>query len=158
MTTYIVYNFRFQVRVEYRDFQVCFQSAAQRKRTSTTKQATQTQPLLVTADAFAAALGPVPPEDWCRTWTTDRTIGLRRTSKRVKEVVDKMRLPVGVRLSRSFWDDTRNDTEEVKCEFVLRQLVVMTVWTTSAHSSCRTVESKDKMQRGLEECCHSVQR
>jgi hypothetical protein len=30
---------------------------------------------------------------------------LRRTSKRFKEVVDKMRLPAVVRLSRIFWDD-----------------------------------------------------
>jgi len=36
---------------------------------------------------------------------------LRRTSKRVKEVVDKMRLSAVVRLSRSFWSfwsDARN--------------------------------------------------
>jgi hypothetical protein len=70
------------------------------------KQVTQTQPLLLAADApFAAALEAVPAEDWCRTWATGRTIMLRRTSKRVKEVVDKIRLPVVVRLSRSFWDD-----------------------------------------------------
>ncbi len=46
---------------------------------------------------------------------------LRRTSKRVKEVMDKMRLPAVVRLSRSFWVDARN-------EFVLRQLTLMTAW------------------------------
>jgi hypothetical protein len=49
--------------------------------------------LLLTADVFPAALGVVPAEDWCRTWAADRTIMLRRTSKRVKEAVDKMRLP-----------------------------------------------------------------
>jgi hypothetical protein len=48
------------------------QPAAQKKRTRNTKQATQTQPALLM---------------------------LRRTSKRVKEVVDKMRLPAVVRLS-----------------------------------------------------------
>jgi Ran GTPase-activating protein (RanGAP) involved in mRNA processing and transport len=52
---------------------------------------------------------------------------LRRTSKRVKEVVDKMRLPAVVRLSRSFWDDTHNGTKEAKLQFVLRQLAAMTV-------------------------------
>jgi hypothetical protein len=52
--------------------------------------------LLLAADAFAAALGAVPAEDWCRTWGAGRTIMLRRTSKRVKEVVDKMRLPAVV--------------------------------------------------------------
>ncbi len=47
---------------------------------------------------------------------------LRRISKRVTEVVDKMRLPAGVRLSRSFWADARNGTEKAKLPFVLRQL------------------------------------
>ena len=102
------------------------QSAAQKKRTRTTRQATQTQPLLLAADAFAAALGAVPAEDWCRTWAAGRTIMLRGTSKRVKEVVDKMRLPAVVRLSRSFWGDARNGTKEAKIEFVLRQLAAMT--------------------------------
>jgi hypothetical protein len=79
------------------------QPAAQKERTRSTSQATQMQPLLLAADAFAAALGAVPAEDWCRTWAAGRTIMLRRTSKRVKEAVDKMRLPAVVRLSRSFW-------------------------------------------------------
>jgi hypothetical protein len=105
------------------------QPAAQKKRTRTTKQATQTQPLLLAADApFAAALEAVPSEDWCRTWAAGRTIMLRSISKRVKELVDKMRLPAVVRLSRSFWDDARNGTEEAMLEFVLRQLAAMTAW------------------------------
>ena len=86
------------------------QPAAQKKRTRTARQATQTQPLLLAADApFPASLEAIPAEDWCRTWAAGRTIMLRRTSKRVKEVVDKMRLPAVVRLSRSFWD-ARNGT------------------------------------------------
>ncbi len=51
---------------------------------------------------------------------------LKRTSKRVKEVVDKMRLPAVVRLSRSFWDDARNGTAAEKLLFVIRQLPLMT--------------------------------
>jgi len=50
---------------------------------------------------------------------------LRRSFKRVKEVVDKMRLPVVVRLSRSLLDDARNDTDKAKRQFVLRQLTRM---------------------------------
>jgi Leucine-rich repeat (LRR) protein len=113
------------------------QPAAQ-KRTRTTKHDTQTQPLLLAADAFDAA--PAAEPDWCTLWEpilqntneqgiwpADRTIMLRRTSKRVKEVVDKMRLPAVVRLRRSFWDDARNGTEKAKLEFVLRQLAAMTV-------------------------------
>ena len=76
---------------------------------------------MLAADAFVAALGAVPAEDWCRTWAAGRTIMLRWTSKKVKEAVDKMRLPAVVRLSRSFWDDARNGTEKEKRQFVLRQ-------------------------------------
>jgi hypothetical protein len=98
-------------------------------RTRTTKQATQTTPLLLAADApFAAALEAIPAEDWCRTWAAGRTIMLRRTSKKVKEVVDKMRLPAVVRLSRSFWADARNGSAKAKRLFVLRQLEAMTAW------------------------------
>ena len=50
---------------------------------------------------------------------------LRRTSKIVKEVVDKMRLPAVVRLSRSFWNDSRHDTEKEKRQFVVRQLAAV---------------------------------
>ena len=95
------------------------QPAAQRKRSCTTRHAMQKQPLLLAADApFAAALEAVPAEDWCRTWAAGRTIMLRRTSKRVKEEVDKMRLPAVVCLSRSFWDDSDNGTQQAKLQFV----------------------------------------
>ena len=101
------------------------QPAAQKKRARTVpRQVMQKQPLLLAVDAFVAALGAVPAEDWCRTWAAGRTIMLRRTSKRVKEVVDKMRLPAVVRLSRSFWDDARNGTAAEKLKFVMSQLVV----------------------------------
>ena len=73
---------------------------------------------MLAADAFVAALGAVPAEDWCRTWAAGRTIMLRRTSKRVKEEVDKMRLPAVVCLSRSFWDDADNGTQQAKLQFV----------------------------------------
>jgi len=57
------------------------QPAAHKKRTLTTRQSTQTQPLFLTADVpFAAALEVIPSEDWCRTWEAGRTIMLRRTS------------------------------------------------------------------------------
>jgi hypothetical protein len=102
------------------------QPAAQTKRTRTTSQAPTTQPALLAAGYFAAALGALPPDDWSRNWAAGRTIMLSRTSKRVKEVVDKMRLPAVVRLSRRSWDDARNGTEKGKRQFVLRQLIFMT--------------------------------
>ncbi len=55
---------------------------------------------------------------------------LRRTSKKVKKLVDKMRLPAVVRLSRSFWvwGDVRNRTAAEKLQSVMRQLPLMTAW------------------------------
>jgi hypothetical protein len=69
---------------------------------------------LLAADAFAAALEAIPADDWSRMCAANRTITLRRTSKRFKEVVDKVRLPAVVRLSRSSWDDARNGTAAEK--------------------------------------------
>jgi hypothetical protein len=115
------------------------QSAAQKKRSHTMRQAPTTSPALFAAVLFAAVLGAIPSEEWCRTWAAGRTIMLRRTSKRVKEVVDKMRLPAVVCLSRSFWDDAHTGTEKEKRQFVLRQLTAMTAWcriTTLELRSC----------------------
>ncbi len=95
------------------------------KRTRTKIQAPTTQPAFITTDAFAKALGALPAYEWSRTWAADRTIMLRMTSKRFKEVVDKMRLPAVVLLSRSFWGN-RNGTAAKKRQFVLKQLAAMT--------------------------------
>jgi hypothetical protein len=79
------------------------------------------------------------------------TIILRRTSKRVKEVVDKMCLKAVVRLSRSFWDDARHDTEKEKHQTVLRQLATMTARSAAPHSNCASVQLQDHMQSGFQE-------
>jgi hypothetical protein len=83
---------------------------AEKKRTSNNRQTTTAQhaPLIV-PDAFPAALEGNPSEDRRKTLAAGRTIMLRRTSKRVKEELDKMRLPAVVCLSRSFWDDARKN-------------------------------------------------
>ena len=57
---------------------------------------------------LVALLAAVPQEDWCRTWPACRTIMFRRTSKRVKEQVDKMRLPAVVRICRRWRDDVNH--------------------------------------------------
>ena len=140
------------------------------KRTRTTKHDTQTQPLLLAADAFAAA--PAAEPEWCKLWEpflqntneqgiwpADRTIMLRRTSKRVKEVVDKMRLPAVVRLSRSFWDDARNGTDKAKLEFVLRQLAAMTCWcriTTLELTRCEMKRQDTERLAGLLAQCPAL--
>jgi Ran GTPase-activating protein (RanGAP) involved in mRNA processing and transport len=65
---------------------------------------------------FAAALEAVPSQDWHRTWPAEKTFMLRMTSKSVKDIIDKMRLPVVVRLHRA----------QKKLPFVMRQLTKMT--------------------------------
>jgi hypothetical protein len=110
---------------------------------------------VLAADAFAAALDIVPAEDWCRTWAAGRTIMLRCTSKKVKEVVDKIRLPAVVRLSRSFWDDTRNDTTDEKLQFVMTQIVVLTARciTTLALPECEmNAQDAERLAGVLEQC------
>ena len=57
---------------------------------------------LLKADAFPASMECMPAEDWCRTREVNGTIMLRRTSKRIKEIVDNMLLSAVVRLSMSF--------------------------------------------------------
>ncbi len=71
------------------------QVAKQRKKTRTTAERAsepppEPHPELATDVPFTAALTTVPAEDWGRTWSADRTIMLRMTSKRVKQLVDKV--------------------------------------------------------------------
>ena len=54
------------------------------------------------------------------TWSADRTIMLRMTSKRVKETVDKARPPAVVCLSKTFW----GGTTDVKLQVVVRKLIL----------------------------------
>ena len=74
-------------------------------------------------NVFAATLEAIPADDWHRTWAVGRTIMMRRTSKRVKEQVDKMLLPVVVRLRTTSF--TRcwklSDTDSAKLGGVLTQ-------------------------------------
>jgi hypothetical protein len=75
---------------------------------------------------LVALLAAVPPEDWCRTWPACRTIMFRRTSKIVKEQVDKMRLPAVVCLCKR-WPSTRPSLIE-QAEIVINKLPLMTAW------------------------------
>jgi hypothetical protein len=76
--------------------------------------------------AFAAALSSIPSDAWGRTWPADRTMMLRRTSKRVKEAVDKLRLPTVLNLNKAFWNNLRYGTPADKLQHILTQLEKMT--------------------------------
>ena len=63
------------------------QGAHRGQKKRKTDQAAKPQLPWLAADAFAAAVGAIPANDWWRTWAADRTIMLRMTSKRVKEAM-----------------------------------------------------------------------
>ncbi len=89
-------------------------------------RAATTQPSSLVADAFAAVLAAIPADDLWRTWAADRTMMLRTASKRFKTAVDKLRPPTSVKLSRTFWDNVRNGTEEKRRQHILTHLEKMT--------------------------------
>ena len=72
-------------------------------------------------NSFDTVLKVIPVDDWHRTWETDRTIMLRRTSKRVTEQVDKMLMSAVVRLRTTFWDCQRNITND----HIMNEITVM---------------------------------
>ena len=59
---------------------------------------------------------------------------LRRSLKKVKKVVDTMRLPAVVCLSLSFWDDARNGKAAEEVQFVIRPLTLMTAPVPHHHT------------------------
>jgi hypothetical protein len=84
---------------------------------------------------FAAVLSAVPDDDWIRTWAASKTIMLSMTSKGIKELLGKMRLPVDVYFSRSFWNNNRNGNSRAdeKIQLVTRHLnVLVTKWNINS--------------------------
>jgi hypothetical protein len=47
-------------------------------------------------------LSVVPAEDWYRNWPASRTLMMRRTSKKIKKAMDKIRPPVNIRFINNF--------------------------------------------------------
>jgi len=78
---------------------------------------------------FTTVIETVPSEDLCNTWAADRTIMLRKTSKRVKEAIDKIQPPTEVILNKFFWTDSCNRdctvSNNEKLEFIMRQLILL---------------------------------
>lgn len=84
---------------------------------------------------FVSVLSTVPEGDLYRTWSAKRTIMLRGTSKRVKELLDMMRLPVVVCLNMRFWNNIRNDNSRAneKIQLVMMYLnVLVTKWNITS--------------------------
>jgi Ran GTPase-activating protein (RanGAP) involved in mRNA processing and transport len=51
---------------------------------------------------------------------------LSKTSKKIKNIIDKMYLPVDVRRSCAFWNDSHNCNTENKLDFMMKRLKIMT--------------------------------
>ena len=99
---------------------------SKKARTTTIQTTPAEQASKPPSDAFTAALVAIPADDWCRTWAADRTMLLRMTSKRVKEVVDRLRPPAAVKVSKAFRADARHGTAAEQLQHILRQLEKMT--------------------------------
>jgi hypothetical protein len=102
-----------------RGFEKYKESTKQKKGKHNTRLDTETQPVFVTSDSFPEARVSSLPRtgeglklpDWQDNQTEK---DLEQIQMFIKEVVDKIRLSVVVRLNRRFWDDTDNVTEKVK--------------------------------------------
>jgi Leucine-rich repeat (LRR) protein len=105
---------------------------------------------LAVPGVFARALEAVPSEDWSTTWAGNRTIMLRMTSKKIKNIIDKMHLPVFVHLNMSFWQDIRNGTINEKIQLVTRQLSVLAC--TYKITSLELPRSKMNIKEILDQC------
>lgn len=84
---------------------------------------------------FTSILSAVPDDDLYRTWSAERTIMLRRTSKRVKELIDMKRLPVVVCLNMRFWNNICNSNSRAneKIQLVTMYLnVLVTKWNITS--------------------------
>ena len=72
---------------------------------------------------FAEVLEVVPGTDWCSTWDAGNTNVLRRTSKNIKNLVDKICPATDVVVNMNYWEDIHNGTPNEKIEFVKRNIL-----------------------------------
>lgn len=63
----------------------------------------------------------IPSYDLCRSWSADRTIMLRLTSKKVNDAIDKIKPPTIISFNNSFWNNSNNDKAK-KYELMIKYL------------------------------------
>ena len=112
---------------------------------------------ILCSNAFAEILEKVPAEDWYRNWPADRTIMLSKTSKKIKNIINKMRIPVIVCSSWKFRSDIRNGSTEEKVNFIMTQLKRMTTLylykiTTLVLKRCDIQINIEQLVVVLEQC------
>lgn len=72
-------------------------------------------------NVFIEVLEKVPVDDWYRNWPADRTIMLSKTSKKIRNIINIMRIPAHVQLNWKYFNDSK-----IKLEFIMMQLQKMT--------------------------------
>lgn len=89
---------------------------------------------------FAEILEIVPATDWCSTWDASRTIMLRGISKKVRDMIDKIRPPTEVIL---------NGNMDIKCHDIPRKIIRL---ATTCHISRLVMpyDMRDRMNLQLE--------
>ncbi len=110
-------------------------------------------------NAFIEILEKVPAEDWYRNWPADRTIMLSKTSKKIKNIINKMSIPVHIQWNWKFFNDSHNDRIflEEKINFIMMQLQKMSSLylykiTTLILSCCNIQINIDQLVKVLEQC------
>jgi Ran GTPase-activating protein (RanGAP) involved in mRNA processing and transport len=97
--------------------------AGQKKQALSRDQASSMEPPSeLVAEAFICALETMSTDERYRDWPAERTIMLRMTSKRVKEVVDRFRAPAIMRMRRNLCIQYNNFSFAERLERILLQL------------------------------------
>ena len=109
------------------------------------------------SNIFTEVLEKVPADDWYRNWPADRTIMLSKTSKKIKNIINKMRIPVHVQWDWKFFNDSQNGTAEVKLNFIMMQLNKITSLylykiTSLVLSRCNIQINIEQLVKVLEQC------
>jgi Leucine-rich repeat (LRR) protein len=78
------------------------------------------------SNVFTEILTTVPVEDWYRNWPADRTIMLSMTSKKIRNIINKMNIPAIVHWKWKFWSEPLNGSTEVKLKIIMTQLKQIT--------------------------------
>ena len=104
---------------------------------------------------FSKVLTTVPAEDWYRNWPTDRTIMLSMTSKKIRDIINKINILAIVCLKWEFWIDQHNGSTEVKLKFITEQLITKTNLykiTTLVLRRCFIQKNIDQLEEVLKQC------
>jgi hypothetical protein len=108
-------------------------------------------------NAFTEALEKIPADDWYRNWPADRTIMLSKTSKKIKNIINKMRIPAHIQWNWKFFNDSHNGSTEVKVNFIMMQLNKMISLylykiTTLILSCCNIQINIEQLVKVIEQC------